>query len=323
MFCSASAFGAASAKDWDTLLGAELLAVDRFEDADAFVEYVRDRDGILDCLVAIVDTLPQIATVCDRLLQHNRVLPAIVVLPAASLPPDRTPTVYHNAVTYLVVDSLTELQSKNWLEEIEQAIAQFVQVSPSGAIPTDSVPVSVAAQVQQRQRRLAEKLRERLGYAGVYYKRDPDRFYRHLSSDERTELLDRLQDIYRSIILDYFKDPDRINPLIDEFVALAFLADMSVSQVLELHMTLMDRFTKQLKLERRNEEIVLDYRITLIDVIAHLSEMYRRSIPRTSKRGRAQRGAGKGNSGTVQPSSTQATRSQPNSPTSQSNTPTQ
>ncbi len=42
----------------------------------------------------------------------------------------------------------------------------------------------------------------------------------------------------------------------------------------------MDEFAKQLRLEGRNDEILLDYRITLIDIIAHLCELYRRSIPR-------------------------------------------
>ena len=55
---------------------------------------------------------------------------------------------------------------------------------------------------------------------------------------------------------------------------------MSVSQVLEIHMELMDRLAKKLKLEGRSEDILLDYRLTLIDAIAHLCEMYRRSIPR-------------------------------------------
>jgi len=46
---------------------------------------------------------------------------------------------------------------------------------------------------------------------------------------------------------------------------------------------LFDEFAKQLKLEGRSEEILLDYRLTLIDVIAHLCEMYRRSIPRDNQ----------------------------------------
>ncbi len=45
-------------------------------------------------------------------------------------------------------------------------------------------------------------------------------------------------------------------------------------------MKLMDEFAQQLKLEGRSEEILLDYRLTLIDIVAHLCEMYRRSIPR-------------------------------------------
>jgi circadian clock protein KaiA len=32
-------------------------------------------------------------------------------------------------------------------------------------------------------------------------------------------------------------------------------------------------------LEGRSEDILLDYRLTLIDVIAHLCELYRRSVP--------------------------------------------
>lgn len=47
-------------------------------------------------------------------------------------------------------------------------------------------------------------------------------------------------------------------------------------------MELMDEFSKQLQLEGRSDDILLDYRLTLIDAIAHLCEMYRRSIPRES-----------------------------------------
>jgi circadian clock protein KaiA len=58
------------------------------------------------------------------------------------------------------------------------------------------------------------------------------------------------------------------------------MADISVAHIVEIHMQLMDSFAKQLKLEGRSEEVLLDYRLTLIDIIAHLCEMYRRSIPR-------------------------------------------
>jgi circadian clock protein KaiA len=98
---------------------------------------------------------------------------------------------------------------------------------------------------------------------------------------EKKQYRDRLDHIYREIVLEYFKESSStINNKIDEFVNAAFFADFSVSQVLEIHMNLMDEFSKKLKVEGRSEEILLDYRITLIDIIAHLCEMYRRSIPR-------------------------------------------
>ncbi len=131
-----------------------------------------------------------------------------------------------------------------------------------------------------QQHRLADKLRERLGYVGVYYKRDPNCFLKRLPEPERQEYYRKLRSTYHEIILHYFRPKSELNQRIDEFVNLAFFADVSVSQVLEIHMELMDAFAKQLKLEGRSDEVLLDYRIALIDVIAHLCELYRRSIPR-------------------------------------------
>jgi circadian clock protein KaiA len=131
-----------------------------------------------------------------------------------------------------------------------------------------------------QQRRLSEKLKERLGYLGIYYKRNPQYFFRHLPESKKQQLMDELKSNYQEILLNYFRQESVINQKIDEFVTQAFFADLSVSQVLEIHMELMDEFAKQLKLEGRSEDILLDYRLTLIDTIAHLCEMYRRSIPR-------------------------------------------
>ena len=43
-------------------------------------------------------------------------------------------------------------------------------------------------------------------------------------------------------------------------------------------MELMDNFSQQLKLEGRSNDIILDYRLALVDIIANLGEMYRRSL---------------------------------------------
>ena len=171
---------------------------------------------------------------------------------------------------------------------IEKAIAQFVSLSPTSGLAESNGESDPTRQLtrfsflMQQQRRLAEKLRERLGYLGVYYKRNPQLFLRHLSSSERQKLLENLKSEYRQIVLKYFSQENTLNQKIDNFVDKAFFADISVSRIVEIHMELMEEFSKQLKIEGRSEDILLDYRLTLIDVIAHLGEMYRRSIPRES-----------------------------------------
>jgi len=177
----------------------------------------------------------------------------------------------HTGVVSLRSDALSELP-----KAIEMAIATFLSVKPSETVNNQAFPHLAA-----EQQRLSTKLQERLGYLGVFYKRDPKQFYRRMDNEDKISYIQRLQELYRSILLEYFKDNSgSLNKLIDEFVGLCFFADISVSQVLEIHMELIDDFAKRLKLEGRNEEILLDYRITLIDIIAHLCEMYRRSIPR-------------------------------------------
>ncbi|HBL14683.1 MAG TPA: circadian clock protein KaiA [Cyanobacteria bacterium UBA11162] len=169
---------------------------------------------------------------------------------------------------------------------IDQAITRFLSLSPTWNF-SDS-PATVHQQTEltnqsflmEQQRRLSEKLKERLGYLGVYYKRNPQLFFRYLSERERQQLLEKLKSDYREIVLKYFSQDNRLNQEIDTFVHQVFFADISLSKIVEIHMDLMDDFSKQLKLEGRSEEMLLDYRLTLIDVIAHLGEMYRRSIPR-------------------------------------------
>ncbi|WP_228060510.1 MULTISPECIES: circadian clock protein KaiA [unclassified Coleofasciculus] len=169
---------------------------------------------------------------------------------------------------------------------IDQAIARFLSLSPLCSLPDPSVCTDPQTELtnrsflMQQQSRLSEKLKERLGYLGVYYKRNPKFFLRYLSQKEKERFLDQLKSDYRQIILTYFSQEQSINQEIDSFVNQAFFADISVSRVVEIHMELMEEFSKQLKLEGRSEEVLLDYRLTLIDVIAHLGEMYRRSIPR-------------------------------------------
>jgi circadian clock protein KaiA len=127
--------------------------------------------------------------------------------------------------------------------------------------------------------KLANRLKDRLGYLGVYYKRDPGKFFRSLSQSEKEDLLRSLSRTYRDLLVSYFRDPAAANQALESFVNTAFFADLPITTTVEIHMNLIDGFWKQLKLEGHKNNFLQDYRLVLLDVMAHLCEMYRRSIP--------------------------------------------
>jgi circadian clock protein KaiA len=276
-------------------LSHDRYVVTDFTSKEELFKYVDREKQHLDCLILQDNSdLPLIA----KWLHGQATLLPVIILrkepspgnptspqssPAPSHPDSTSTFVYHTAEVSITPADLDGLN-----HQIERAIAQFINLSPTCRAGSATSAAEVAKDLTTQnflllqQRRLTEKLKERLGYLGVYYKRNPQNFIRHLPSDQKQELLDKLRSDYRDIVLCYFVDDGTLNQRIDDFVNTAFFTDISVSQIVELHMELMDEFAKQLKLEGRSEEILLDYRLTLIDTIAHLCEMYRRSIPRES-----------------------------------------
>ncbi|APB35097.1 KaiA family protein [Gloeomargarita lithophora Alchichica-D10] len=108
--------------------------------------------------------------------------------------------------------------------------------------------------------------------------RDPQQFWASLSGEQQQQWLQQLQPLYYQIILLYFRDAPDLQERIAQFTYLAYRLNLPIAEILGMHMQFMDEITKQLKLEGRSEELVLDYRLTLIDVIAHLCERYRRAM---------------------------------------------
>ncbi|HZG38412.1 MAG TPA: circadian clock protein KaiA [Nodosilinea sp.] len=257
------------------------------------LDWLQSRPDLPDCLV-VNDQIWQQA-LRPALVQLGLMLPVVVLiddpadLATAATPPtikaDAVPitgiATYPGVVVHRADKALPQIE-----RVIQNAIQEFLRlpvpqpVAPTAATPEQAASLSDSLNAQQH--RLTEKLKARLGYLGVYYKRNPSAFLRHMSREDRTVFLDQLKADYRRIVLAYFASNAKLNlnQLIDVFVDQAFMADISVAQIVEIHMELMDSFAKQLKLEGRSEEILLDYRLTLIDIIAHLCEMYRRSIPR-------------------------------------------
>ncbi|MBW4488150.1 MAG: circadian clock protein KaiA [Trichocoleus desertorum ATA4-8-CV12] len=300
------------AQSLTTLLSGDRYRVTQFGSEKELLDFLELEQQQIDCL--ILQSGSHLTSLIEQLQKQAILLPAVVlkseeaIVNSSSLSPNErleiatleTPNPLESAqpiaqntiqdqadLTYHVATVEASVAQLNRIAQlINQAIVQFLKLSPTHHTPNQQpAPDLMTELISQnslmlQQRRLADKLKERLGYLGVYYKRDPKNFLRYLPAAEKQKFLRKLKSGYSDIVLVYFSGDEQLNQKIDDFVNTAFFADVSVSQVVETHMELMDDFSKQLKLEGRSDEILLDYRLTLIDTIAHLCEMYRRSIPR-------------------------------------------
>lgn len=242
-----------------------------FHQAADFLRFVDREQHQIDCL--ILQDSSELATVFDRLQAHATLLPAVVLFDESS----DFCALYLNATRYLAIEALSQLDGA-----IDEAMSKFLAIAaepPTAESPVAAIAVTSSLLLQQR--RLADKLKQRLGDWGLYYKRNPRTFFKRLDLKERQALLDQLKSEYSGIVLQYFTESHGLNERIDLFVNQAFFANVPVDVIVQIHMELMDEFSKQLKLEGRSEEILLDYRLTLIDTLAHLCEMYRRSHPQS------------------------------------------
>ena len=173
---------------------------------------------------------------------------------------------YHPEELHLAADQLAQLGYN-----IDAAISRFLRQGRADGRSEEQRSGAVD--------RLSKRLQERLGYLGVFYKRDPSRFLGRLSVEERSELLESLQRTYRDLLGSYFSDPAAANQALESFVNTAFFSDLPITRTVEIHVNLIDEFWTQLRLEGHKSDFLQDYRLALLDVMAHLCEMYRRSIP--------------------------------------------
>jgi circadian clock protein KaiA len=109
-------------------------------------------------------------------------------------------------------------------------------------------------------------------------KQKNQQLFQHMNPEQQQELLETLKSDYRHILVNYFVPDKTLKEKIDKFINSLFYANIPVPQIIEIHMELIDEFSKQLRLEGRSDETLQDYRLTLIDVLAHLCENYRCSI---------------------------------------------
>lgn len=286
------------AQSINSLLSGERYNTVEIKTPQELKNLVQENKESIDCLI-ILNQSPSL-NIMNYFYEQGILLPVIIIeseeLPDESnslgneIKENYAKYMYFDSARYVYHSAEIKLKSRelgDLSHIIDKAISQYLYLGPSCSLSDKPTAETVIDKVTGRQsflllqqRRLAEKLKERLGYLGVYYNRNANFFYRHLSQEEKDELLQGLTLEYKVIILSYFDKEKDINQDIDQFVNRIFFSDLSVSQVLEIHMELMDTFAQKLKLEGRSDEILLDYRLVLIDIIAHLCEMYRRSIPR-------------------------------------------
>jgi circadian clock protein KaiA len=276
----------------EKILNSDRYQLKCFTLTDKLIESVAQNKEQIDCIVLVNE--PLIHLILEQLWQSEILLPTVIVEPQPvnivvngdenscqeSAEASVIKTIYHQAEIRLYPTQLQEITTY-----INLAITKFLSLTPDSEInchqPKNESNLEKIAQESLiiQQRRLTNKIKERLGYLGIYHKRNINDFYHNLSAKNQKELAHELSISYRQILLEYFEANSQINRLIDEFVDRAFFANISTSQILEIHMDLIDKFSYQLQLEGRNDDILLDYRLPLIDVISHLCEIYRRSIP--------------------------------------------
>ena len=200
------------------------------------------------------------ATSREQLLGRGLLFPAVVVGEV------KGHVDYHSEELHLADDQLAQLGYT-----VDAAISRFLRQGRADGRSDDAGLASVD--------KLSRRLQERLGYLGVFYKRDPSRFLGSLPAEERQELLESLQRTYRDLLISYFSDPAASNQALESFVNTAFFSDLPITRTVEIHVDQIDEFWKQLRLEGHKSDFLQDYRLALLDVMAHLCEMYRRSIP--------------------------------------------
>ena len=230
--------------------------------ADPVQELERRRDAFDVVLLQQGAYLPE---VYEGLCRKGLLLPAVVVGEVSGR------VEYHEAEVHLPQDQLEQITYS-----IDAAVSRFLR---RGQQSNGAAPASGPLPATPEGWRLPNRLQGRLGYLGVFYKRDPSLFLRNLPQGEREELLASLERSYRDLLISYFKDPAAANQAIESFVHSAFFCDLPINKVVEIHVDLIDGFWKQLKLEGHKNDFLQDYRLALLDVLAHLCEMYRRSVP--------------------------------------------
>ena len=183
---------------------AKYLPEDRYTitvvtELEALVSLLTKTQNVQDCIVIFENVIHDVETVIDHLGMLNIFIPTILVLEDLYEQSDPHYEQSESKDFYRASISINFDQIQDLPTIIDQAIDTFIKISPQVRHQVYvNIPHSAASEsLSVQQQRLARKLNERLGYFGVYYKRDSRLFLRNLSPEDRKEYLERLKNIYR------------------------------------------------------------------------------------------------------------------------------
>ncbi|MFN6464963.1 MAG: KaiA family protein [Nostoc sp. DedVER02] len=176
------------------------------------------------------------------------------------------------------LDNLVDLaKQKGWIwwawKLIDAIIAQFCYFPVTA---NTSVEINYLPNCPQPN--LSKPYTSKYVYVFASQMQKSQQHFQDMNPAERQGLLKQLKSDYSLILINYFTTDKTLKDSIDKFINTIFYANIPVPQIIEIHMEVIEEFSIQLKLEGRSSEALLDYRLTLIDILAHLCEIYRSSI---------------------------------------------
>jgi circadian clock protein KaiA len=178
------------AQYFKNILSSKSYFIQLVDSSQELLDLVNSSQVQIDCLVIFRD--PTVSPLFNQLYEQGTLLPVVIIEPDLDRDVllDKVVTLaclYHSAELRQQVTTLD-----NMARSLDLAIAQFLRLGPSCSLtkspvflPEVLVPDKQLSFLLLQQRRLAEKLKERLGYLGVFYKRNPRYFLRNLSQTQQ------------------------------------------------------------------------------------------------------------------------------------------
>ncbi len=188
----------------------------------------------------------------------------------------------------LLQTNIKQILDRQFIEEDHKVLVVKIWNFIEGIItqwywqPVANIPSQIYYLPHSQPQNSDQKLDNKDNYVFAFGQQRKSQIFQDMTAIEKQELLAKLKSDYRQIIINYFLTDNALPERLDKFINNLFYTSIPIPQIIEMHMEIMDEFAKQLMIEGRSNEALLDYRLTLIDILAHLCEVYRCSVAKLS-----------------------------------------